>query len=54
METTLIQLFTSFVGEIPPELESLVYIFMILVLLFVIDAFFMVLSSVFGVSKWKI
>lgn len=57
MDTSGIQALTEFittlVGEIPPELEGLFYIICVIVLLYVIDLFFMLLSSIFEVGKWK-
>lgn len=52
-QTTLITFFESFIGDIPSEMESLIYVFGIFVLLFVIDQFFTLLSTLFGVTKWK-
>lgn len=52
-QTTLITFFESFIGDIPAEMESLIYVFGIFVLLFVIDQFFTLLSTLFGVTKWK-
>lgn len=51
--TALIDFLVSIVGEIPPEFESLVYVIGIIVLLYVVDQFFSVLTSIFGVSKWR-
>lgn len=51
-QTALIDFLTSIVGEIPPELESLVYVICVVVLLYIVDQFFSVLSAIFGVSKW--
>lgn len=53
METTLISFLTSLVGEIPPEMESVVYVFAIFILLYIIDSFFVLLTSLFGVTKWR-
>lgn len=53
VQTTLISFFQTIIGEIPPEFESIIYVFGIFVLLYIIDSFFMVLSSLFGVTKWK-
>lgn len=50
---TIITFFTNIIGEIPPEFEGLIYVFAIFVLLFVIDSFFILLSALFGVTKWK-
>ena len=49
---TLTNLFVSLLGEVPPEFEGLIYVFMVFVLLYVIDAFFVLLSTIFGVTKW--
>lgn len=51
--TTLITFFTDLIGEIPPEFEGLVYVFGIFVVLYVIDQFFTLLATVFGVTKWR-
>lgn len=51
--TALTEFIETLVGEVPPELEGLFYIICIIVLLFVIDLFFMLLSSIFEVGKWK-
>ena len=50
--TTLISFFTDLLGEIPPEFEGLIYVFALFVLLYVIDQFFILLSTIFGVTKW--
>lgn len=50
---TLISFFNDLVGEIPPEFEGLIYVFAIFVLLFVIDQFFTLLATLFGVTKWQ-
>lgn len=52
-QTTLISFFEAYIGEVPAEMESLIYIFGLFVLLFIIDQFFTMLSALFGVSKWK-
>lgn len=52
-QTSLIELFTSILGEIPPEFDGLVYVFFVFVILYVIDQFFTLLSTVFGVTKWR-
>lgn len=49
---TLINMFTSLLGEIPPEFEGLIYVFAVFVLLYCIDQFFVLLSTIFGVTKW--
>lgn len=49
---TILDFIVDIVGEIPTELESLVYIFAVLVLLFIIKCFFELIRSVFGVTKW--
>lgn len=49
---TIIDFFTDIVGEVPAELESLVYVFGIIVLCFICKCFFELISSVFGVTKW--
>lgn len=51
--TSLTEFFNTIVGDIPPELDGLFYIICIIVLLFVIDLFFMFLWSIFEVFKWK-
>ena len=51
--TTLITFFDTFIGEIPPEFEGLIYVFGIFVVLFVADQFFTLLSTLFGVTKWQ-
>lgn len=48
----ILQFITDMVGEVPPELESLVYILGVVILLFVIRCFFDLITSVFGVTKW--
>lgn len=50
---TLIGFFTSVIGEVPPEFEGLIYVFGLFVVLYIIDQFFTLLSSLFGVTKWK-
>lgn len=49
---TLITLFTNLVGEVPPEFEGLIYVFGIFIVLYCIDQFFVLLSTIFGVTKW--
>lgn len=51
--TTLISFFTDLLGEVPPEFEGLIYVFALFVLLYVIDQFFTLLSTIFGVTKWN-
>lgn len=53
MVTALIDLFVNLIGEIPSEFESFVYVLGVFVLVYVIDAFFIMLGSIFGVTKWK-
>lgn len=48
----IITFITDMVGDIPPELESFVYVLGVLVLLFVIKCFFELITSIFGVTKW--
>lgn len=50
---TLIGFFTDLLGEVPPEFEGLIYVFALFVLLYVIDQFFTLLSTIFGVTKWQ-
>lgn len=50
---TLIGFFESIIGEIPAELESLVYVLLLIVVLYVVDQFFTMLSAIFGVTKWQ-
>lgn len=51
--TSLIVFLENIVGTVPSEFESLIYVICIIVLLYIIDGFFSVLTSIFGVSKWK-
>lgn len=51
--TSLYDFVVNTVGEIPPELESLVYVLLLLVFFFVLYLFFQLLFIVFGVTKWK-
>lgn len=51
--TNLTTLFTTLIGECPPELEGLFYIIMVITLLFVVYMFFNMLWVLFGVFKWK-
>lgn len=51
--TTLETLFTSLLGDIPPELSSMAYIFYMLVLLFVLACFFGLLQKLFEVARWR-
>lgn len=51
--TTLYDFITSIIGTVPPELESLVYVILLLVFLYIIYLFFQLLFVVFGVSKWR-
>lgn len=48
----IIDFMTDIIGEVPPELESMVYVFAVVVLLFIIKCFFELIASVFGVTKW--
>lgn len=50
---TIINFFESIIGEIPPEFESLIYVFGLLIVLFVIDGFFTVFSALFKVGQWR-
>lgn len=50
---TLIGFFNNVVGEVPPEFEGLIYVFGLFIVLYIIDQFFTLLSSLFGVTKWK-
>lgn len=52
-QETLISFFTDILGEVPPEFEGFMYIIEVFVLLFVIDQLFCLLTSIFGVTKWK-
>ena len=49
---TIINFFESFIGEIPPEMETLFYIFALLVVIFIIDSFFIMLSAFFKGGLW--
>lgn len=50
---TLYDFLTSIVGTVPAELESMVYILLVLVFFYLIYLFFQLLFIVFGVSKWR-
>lgn len=50
---TLYDFITSIVGDVPAELESLVYLLLCLVFFYVLYLFFQLLFIVFGVSKWN-
>lgn len=45
--TTLTTLFTDLLGDIPPEFESLVYVFFVFILIYILDMFFHLLFSIF-------
>ena len=45
---TLQELFTSALGDVPPEMESLVYVFFVLFLFFLTDMLFQLLRSLFS------
>lgn len=53
METTLINFIVQMVGEVPPEFEGLIYVIAVFILLYIIDSFFVLLTSLLGVTKWK-
>ena len=45
--TSLSTLFTEILGDVPPEFEGLLYLFFVLFLFYVMDAFFRLLFSLF-------
>ena len=45
--TTLQTLFETFLGEIPPEFEGLLYLFFVMFLFYVVDMFFHLLFNLF-------
>lgn len=51
--TTLSALFSGLLGDIPPEFESLIYLFFIMFLFYLVDCLFILLKSVFEVHRWK-
>lgn len=56
MSQTLVTLYdfiTSLVGEVPAELEGLVYVILVLVFFYILYLFFQLLFILFGVTKWK-
>ena len=50
---TIINFLTEIVGEVPPEFEGLIYVFGVFIVLYIIDQFFTLLSTLFGVTKWQ-
>lgn len=50
---TLQSLFVGLLGEIPPELYGLIYVFFLMFLFYVVDCFFLFLKTVFEVHRWR-
>lgn len=44
--------FTNFIGDVPPELEGLVYVIACIFLFYAVDAFFILFRSIFEVRGW--
>lgn len=50
---TLTDFFETLLGTVPPEFSGFVYLFFVMFLFYIVDQFFMLLKSIFGVTRWK-
>lgn len=51
--STILDFIVNMVGEVPAELESLIYVIAVIVLLFIVKCFFDIINAIFGVTRWN-